>query len=150
MEEIAEDKLCADEDDAELEPELLGSKAGEEEYGEADGISDCQAEEDRPENVLDLREGDVAGCAEVAAEGFDSLPGEADAEEQRGTREEGDELTPPWAVARGFERQRNGVGRQGGLCDYQPMCGITLRRMSAASASAMTMAAASTLKASLA
>ena len=32
---------------------------------------------------------------------------------------------------------------------YQPMCGMTLRRMSAASASAMKMAAASALKASL-
>ena len=47
------------------------------------------------------------------AEGFDSLPCEADAEEQRGAGNEREELTPQRTGARGFQRQRDGVGRQG-------------------------------------
>ena len=35
MEEIAKDELCADENDAEFQPELVGGEAGAEECGKA-------------------------------------------------------------------------------------------------------------------
>src|SRR5215472_1131932 len=68
MEEIAEDELCADEDNAEFEPEFVGGETGAEECGKADGVADSEAEKDGPEDVLDLREGDVARGAQVVAE----------------------------------------------------------------------------------
>ena len=43
MEEVAEDELCADENNAELEPELVGGKAGAEERGETDHVADGEA-----------------------------------------------------------------------------------------------------------
>ena len=57
-----------------------------------------------------MREGDVARSAEVVAEGLDSLPRKADAEEQRGAWNEREELSPERASSRGVQRQRNGVG----------------------------------------
>ncbi len=107
VEEVAEHELCADENDAEFEPELVGGEAGAEECGEADGVADGEAEQDGPEHVLDLREGDVTG-AQVVAEGLDSLACETDAEEQRGAGDEREELTPERALARGVQRQRDG------------------------------------------
>jgi hypothetical protein len=113
MEEIAEDELCADEDDAEFEPELIRREAGAEECGEADGVADGEAEEDGPEDVLDLRKGDVVSGAEVVAEGLDSLPSEANAEQQRSAWDEREELPPERASSRGVQRQRDGAGGQG-------------------------------------
>ena len=109
MEEVAEDELCADEDDAEFEPELVGGEAGAEERGETDGVADSEAEEDGPEDVLYLREGDVTR-AEVVAEGLNSLTREANAEEERGAGNKRGELPPERAGSRGIQRQRDGVG----------------------------------------
>src|SRR6185437_2295794 len=100
--------------DAEFEPELVGGKTGAEECGKADGVADGKAEEDGPENILDLREGDVAGGAEVVAEGLGSLPCEADAEEQGGAGDEREKLPPQRTLACGLERQVDGLRRHCG------------------------------------
>ena len=110
MEEISEDELCADENDAEFEPELIGGEARTEECGKANGVADGEAEEDGPKDVLDLRERDMTRAQEVA-EGLNSLPREADREEKRGAGNEREELSPERALACGVERQRDGVRR---------------------------------------
>jgi hypothetical protein len=46
------------------------------------------------------------------AEGLNSLPCEADAEEQRRAWDEREELPPEWAGSRSVQRQRDGVSRQ--------------------------------------
>jgi len=110
VEEVAEDEFCADENDAEFEPELVGGEAGAEERGKADCVADEEAEEDGPEDVLDLWKWDVTCRAEVVAEGFDSLPCKADAKQKRGAGDEREELSPERALACGVKWQRDGVG----------------------------------------
>ena len=55
--------------------------------GNADGVGDEKAEEDGPEDVLDLRGGDVVRGAEVVEELLEAFAEEADGEEQRRCRE---------------------------------------------------------------
>ncbi len=77
--------------------------------GGADGVAEREAEEDGPEDVLNLREGEVTG-AQVVAQVLDSLACDADAEKQRGAGKEREELSPERALARGVQWQRDGVG----------------------------------------
>ena len=62
------------EDDADLEPELVGGYAGAEDARDADGVGDDDAEEDRPEDVLDVGEGDVVGFGPGVEEVSTNLP----------------------------------------------------------------------------
>lgn len=92
LEHVAQDKARAEKDDSRLEPELIGRDAGAEDTGKADGVGDEDAEEDGPEDVLDIGEGEVVGLR-VGVDGvFGGLAGvadegkESDAGQKRGKR----------------------------------------------------------------
>jgi hypothetical protein len=106
-EDVGEDELGGYEDDAELEPELVGGDAGMEEAREREGVGEDEAEDDGPEDVLDLREG-VVMSVEVEAERFEGFAGEADGEEQQRSRDEREELA-------GSRRLASGGGERDGL-----------------------------------
>ena len=83
VEDVLEEELCADEDDAEFEPELVGGDAGAEDGGYAEDVADGEAEDDGPEDVLEVREGEVGcGGAEDGEDVLEELAQETDAEEQ--------------------------------------------------------------------
>ena len=104
FEDVAEDEACAEEDDAGLEPEVVGGDAGAEDARDADGVGDDDAEEDGPEDVLDVGEGDVVGLGPGVEEVLDELAGVADDEEERDAGEQAEE---EWAapVCRGAQRR---------------------------------------------
>ena len=56
MEDVLQQEAGADEDDAEFEPELIGGDAGAEDRSDAEGVRDDEAEDDGPQDVLDVRE----------------------------------------------------------------------------------------------
>ena len=59
--------------------------------GDADGVGDDDAEEDGPEDVLDVGEGDVVGLGVGVEEVLDELAGVADDEEKRDAGQEAEE-----------------------------------------------------------
>jgi hypothetical protein len=59
VEDILKKELGSDEDDADFEPELVGGYAGTEAGGDTDSVADGEAEEDGPEDVLDVRDEQV-------------------------------------------------------------------------------------------
>ncbi len=89
VEDVSEDELGTDEDDAELEPELIGGYAGAEDCGNFKEVRKDEAEDDGPEDVLDVREGNVVRGAEVGGETFQQLAGDADGEKQRSAGQQG-------------------------------------------------------------
>ena len=111
-EDVAEDELGGDEDDAELEPEFIGGDAGAEDAGEGEGVREDEAEDDGPEDVLDAREVDVVDGAEPDAEGLEAFAGEADAEEKKGSGNEREDLSRSRRLAGCGGGQRDGVGGQ--------------------------------------
>jgi hypothetical protein len=91
VEDVREDELGADQDDAELEPELIGGDAGAEDGGDGEDVGDEEAEDDGPEDVLDVRE--VVDVARgVDAEGLEAFAGNADGEEQQRSRQQREPL----------------------------------------------------------
>jgi len=70
VKDVSEDELGTDEDDAELEPKLIGGYAGAEDFGDFKKVRDDEAEDDGPEDVLDVGEGNVVRGAEVGGEAF--------------------------------------------------------------------------------
>ena len=83
LEDVSEDEACAEQNDSGLEPELVCGDAGAEDAGETDGVGDESAEEDGPEDVLDIGEGDVVGFGVGVEEVLDELTCVADDGEQR-------------------------------------------------------------------
>ena len=91
LQDVSEDEARAEEDDSCLEPELVGRYAGTEDAGEADGVGDESAEEDGPEDVLDVGEGDVMGFGVGVEEVLDELACVADDGEQGDSGQEAEE-----------------------------------------------------------
>ena len=105
VQDVAENELGADEDDAELQPQLVGGDAGAEDLRQRHRVGDEEAEDDGPEDVLNAREGDVVRCLEPGSHGFQSLTGDTDPEEQQRSRHQRQELA--WlqgAVGGGWHR----------------------------------------------
>jgi hypothetical protein len=71
-----------------------------EEAREREGVGQEEAEDDGPEDVLDLREG-VVMRVEVEAKRFQGFGGEADGEEQQRSRDEREELLRSRRLASG-------------------------------------------------
>ena len=61
MEHVAEQEAGAEQDDAGLEPELIGGHAGLKDARDAGGVGDEQADDDGPEHVFDIGKDDVVG-----------------------------------------------------------------------------------------
>src|SRR3954463_3177762 len=80
--DVAEEVAGAEEHDSGLEPEVVSGDAGTEDLGDAHGVGDDQAEDDRPEDVLDVREREVMGLAVVAQESLADLARIADGEQE--------------------------------------------------------------------
>ena len=87
--DVAEDEAGAEQDDAGLQPELVGGDAGAEDAREADGVGDEDAEEDGPEDVLDVGQGEVVSFAVAVMDCSTNLPAIADGGEEG---DAGDEL----------------------------------------------------------
>ena len=91
FEYVSKDEACAEQDDAGLEPELVGGDTGAEDAGYADGVGDDDAEENGPEDVFDVGEGDVVGFG-VGVDGvLDEFAGVADHGEERDAGQEAEE-----------------------------------------------------------
>jgi len=87
VEEVLHEKACADEDDAEFEPELVGGYAGLEDAGDAEGVADDEAEDDGPENVLNVRKRPRGMLGMEDGDGvLEDFAQKTDAEEQRHSR----------------------------------------------------------------
>ena len=56
LDDVAEQEPDAEQDDAGLQPELVGVDAGAEDFGHADGVRHDQPEHDRPQHVFDVRQ----------------------------------------------------------------------------------------------
>src|SRR5262249_30575852 len=78
LEDVAEDETRAEKDDSGLEPELVGGDAGAEDACDADCVGDEDAEENAPEDVLDIGKGYVMGFGPGVEEVLDELAGVAD------------------------------------------------------------------------
>jgi hypothetical protein len=59
--QVAQQEPGAEQHDPDLQPELVGGDARPEDRGHADRVADDQAEHDRPQDVLDVRQ-PGAGC----------------------------------------------------------------------------------------
>ncbi len=61
LENVAQKKSRAEQDDARLEPELVGGHAAAEDFRNADRVGDNQAEDDGPQDVFDTGKRPVMG-----------------------------------------------------------------------------------------
>ncbi len=84
-------KRAPEEDDAGFEPELVGGDAGAEDAVNADGVGDEDAEEDRPEDVLDVGDDVVMGLGVGVDEVLDELARVADDGEESDAWKEAEE-----------------------------------------------------------
>ena len=112
MQDVLQQEARADQDDSQLEPELVGGDAGAEDGGDAEGVGDGEAENDRPQNVLDVRKSQVMLCAEDGEGVLQQLARQANSEEQRNAGKRGDEARRP-ELGLGGEGHRDGLRRHG-------------------------------------
>ena len=82
LEDVSEQEAGAEQHDARLEPEIVCGDAGAEDLRHADGVRDHQPDQDRPEHVLDVGQGEVVRLAVVLHQRLGQLPRVPDAEEQ--------------------------------------------------------------------
>ena len=83
MKNIAEKEARAEQDDPGFEPELVSGYAGLKDARDTGSVSDDEADDDGPENVFDVGEGDVVGLG-VGGDGLlDELSGVADGGQQK-------------------------------------------------------------------
>ena len=83
LEDVAEEEARAQEDDACFEPEFVSGHAGLEDFGDADGVGDEQAEENGPEDVFDVGEDPVVGFGVGADVLFEEFAGVANGGEKK-------------------------------------------------------------------
>jgi len=83
--DIAEDESCSEQDDAGLEPELVGGDTAAEERRHSNGVGDEQTDQDGPEDVLNVGQHQVMGLAVAGDELLDELAAIADGDEQEQT-----------------------------------------------------------------
>src|SRR5208283_3764187 len=76
--DVTEQEARAEQDDACFQPEFVGGYTGFEDFGEADGVGDGQADEDGPEDVFDVGECPVMGFGVEVDVLFEEFAGEAD------------------------------------------------------------------------
>ena len=101
-------KLRCYQNDAQLEPELVGGDAGTEDGREGEEVGEEEAEDDGPENVFDLRKVVVVGAKRVS-ERLEGFAGEADGEEKERAGQKREELLRSRRLASGG-RERDGLG----------------------------------------
>ena len=90
--DIAQEEARAQEDDACLQPELVGGDAGLEDLREAEDIGNDQANEDGPEDVLDVGDSQMVALGIGIDVFFEELAGETDGKEQGQTGKEPEEF----------------------------------------------------------
>ncbi len=74
MQHVLQEKPGADQDDAELEPELIGGYAGAKDLGNVERVRDDQADNDGPEDIFNLRQAKVVLGAKNSENVFQQLP----------------------------------------------------------------------------
>ena len=90
--DVAEKEAGAEKDDAGFEPEFVGGDAGLEDFGEAEDVGDDEADEDGPEDVFDVGEGEVVGLGVGVDVFFEEFAGEADGGEEGDAGEQAEEF----------------------------------------------------------
>src|SRR6266567_3217481 len=93
LENVPEKKSRAEQDDAHLEPELVGGHAGAEDFRNADRVGNNQAEDDGPQDVFDIGKRPVMGLRVGADVLLQQFAGVADAGEQNHTGDRSEEHT---------------------------------------------------------
>jgi len=89
--DIAKDEAGTKQDDAGLEPELVGSHTPAKDLGNADGVGDDEADKDGPEDVLDVGQHKMVGLAIAGDELLDELAGIADNGQQKNAGKQAEE-----------------------------------------------------------
>ena len=87
MQDVAEDEARAQQDDAGLQPELVGGYAGLKDLRQADGIRDEHANQDCPKHVFDVGQDQVVRLAIACDRLLDELARIADHEQQTDSRQ---------------------------------------------------------------
>src|ERR1700689_3006393 len=88
MEDVAEQEARAEKHDAGLQPEFVRGDAGLKDARDADRVCDEKAEDDSPEDILDVGEGKVVRLG-VGGDGLlNEFSGVAHGDEQEQSRDE--------------------------------------------------------------
>jgi hypothetical protein len=111
--DVSEDEPRSEQDDASLEPELIGGHAATEDCRDANGIGDGEADEDSPEDVLDVGKDQMVGLAVAGDELLDELSAIADGGEQEQTGDEAERVGG--GVRRGLDDR---LGDRLGACRH--------------------------------
>ena len=119
MKHIAEQKARAEQDDSSLQPEFIGGYASLKDARNADGVGDDEAKDDGPENILDVRKGDVMSLG-IGTDGFlDELSRVADGGQEQKTGDKRGEAA----------KQSFRPGRSYGECGHWILLLLAIKRV---------------------
>jgi hypothetical protein len=91
FEDVSKDEASAEQDDARLQPELVRGDPSAKDARQADCVGDEDAEENRPEHVLDVGQNEVVSFAVGVDEVLDELAGKANDRQQRDARKQAEQ-----------------------------------------------------------
>jgi hypothetical protein len=86
--DVAQDEPCTEQDDAGLQPEIVGGDSAPEERGDADRIGDDETNQNGPQNIFDIGQYQVVGFAVARNELLNELAAVTDRGKQEQSRHE--------------------------------------------------------------